>query len=42
VEDTTLRLGFPRGWLAAHALTAADLEQEAEYLRSVGYRLKFK
>jgi exopolyphosphatase/guanosine-5'-triphosphate,3'-diphosphate pyrophosphatase len=42
VEDTTLRLGFPRGWLSAHALTTADLEQEAEYLRSVGYRLKFK
>ncbi len=40
--DNTLRLGFPAGWLAGHSLTTADLEQEAEYLRSVGYRLKFK
>mgnify|MGYP002629246376 CR=1 FL=1 len=41
-EDHVLRLAFPRGWLAAHALTTADLEQEAEYLLSVGYKLKFK
>ena len=41
-EDHVLRLAFPRGWLVAHALTTADLEQEAEYLLSVGYKLKFK
>jgi exopolyphosphatase/guanosine-5'-triphosphate,3'-diphosphate pyrophosphatase len=40
--DNTLRLGFPAGWLAGQSLTTADLEQEAEYLRGVGYKLKFK
>jgi exopolyphosphatase/guanosine-5'-triphosphate,3'-diphosphate pyrophosphatase len=33
-------LTFPRGWLAEHPLTAVDLEQEAEYLAAVGFRLK--
>jgi len=36
----TLDLGFPRGWLDAHPLTAADLEQEIEYLRAAGFRLR--
>ena len=31
-----LERGFPRGWLAGHPLTAADLEQEAEWLGSAG------
>ena len=36
-----LRLHFPRGWLAKHPLTREDLEQEAEYLRAAGWRLRF-
>jgi exopolyphosphatase/guanosine-5'-triphosphate,3'-diphosphate pyrophosphatase len=36
----SLELSFPKGWLAGHPLTAADLEQEAEYLRAVGFRLR--
>lgn len=36
-----LRLRFPRGWLAKHPLTREDLEQEAEYLRAAGWRLRF-
>jgi len=35
-----LDLEFPRGWLAEHPLTAADLEQEVEYLRAAGFRLR--
>ena len=41
-EDRTLKLLFSRGWLEAHALTSADLAQEADFLRAVGYKLKFK
>jgi hypothetical protein len=33
-------LTFPRGWLGDHPLTLVDLEQEAEYLAAVGFRLK--
>ena len=33
-------LQFPRGWLAEHPLTAADLEQETEWLAAAGIRLK--
>jgi exopolyphosphatase/guanosine-5'-triphosphate,3'-diphosphate pyrophosphatase len=36
----SLDLGFPKGWLADQPLTAADLEQEAAYLRSAGFRLR--
>jgi exopolyphosphatase/guanosine-5'-triphosphate,3'-diphosphate pyrophosphatase len=42
VEDRQLKLRFPGDWLAAHALTDADLEQEAEYQRAVGFKLKYK
>lgn len=35
-----LHLEFPAGWLDEHPLTCADLEEEANYLASVGYRLK--
>ncbi|HEX6571102.1 MAG TPA: exopolyphosphatase [Steroidobacteraceae bacterium] len=35
-----LELAFPRGWLAEHPLTEADLEQEAEWLASAGFRLR--
>jgi exopolyphosphatase/guanosine-5'-triphosphate,3'-diphosphate pyrophosphatase len=39
VEDHELLLRFPTGWLAAHPLTRADLDQEAGYLEAVGMRL---
>jgi exopolyphosphatase / guanosine-5'-triphosphate,3'-diphosphate pyrophosphatase len=38
-DDTSLTLGFPKGWLSEHPLTRADLEQEQEFFRSVGYDL---
>jgi exopolyphosphatase/guanosine-5'-triphosphate,3'-diphosphate pyrophosphatase len=36
----SLELTFPKGWLAEHPLTAADLEQEVDYLRATGFRLR--
>jgi exopolyphosphatase/guanosine-5'-triphosphate,3'-diphosphate pyrophosphatase len=41
-DERTLRLEFPKGWLAGHPLTSADLAQEAEYVKAAGYRLRFK
>jgi exopolyphosphatase / guanosine-5'-triphosphate,3'-diphosphate pyrophosphatase len=40
--DDTLRLVFPAGWLAAHPLTAMDLEAEADRLKQTGFRLKVR
>jgi exopolyphosphatase / guanosine-5'-triphosphate,3'-diphosphate pyrophosphatase len=40
VRGRSLELGFPKGWLAEHPLTEADLEQEVEHLRTVGFRLR--
>jgi len=39
-KGRALTLEFAPGWLAAHPLTAADLEQEAEYLRPLDFRLR--
>jgi len=36
----SLEVTFPKGWLAEHPLTAADLEQETDYLRATGFRLR--
>jgi len=36
----SLEVTFPKGWLAEHPLTAADLEQEREYLLAAGFRLR--
>ncbi|MGE3775242.1 MAG: HD domain-containing protein [Gammaproteobacteria bacterium] len=41
-EPRGLKLAFPKGWLDEHPLTSADLAQEADYVKSAGYRLKFK
>jgi exopolyphosphatase / guanosine-5'-triphosphate,3'-diphosphate pyrophosphatase len=38
----SLDLTFPKGWLEEHPLTAADLELEADYLKSVEFKLKFE
>jgi exopolyphosphatase / guanosine-5'-triphosphate,3'-diphosphate pyrophosphatase len=37
-----LRLAFPEGWLEAHPLTLADLEQEARYLEAIDLKLSFR
>jgi exopolyphosphatase/guanosine-5'-triphosphate,3'-diphosphate pyrophosphatase len=39
-KGRSLEIGFPKGWLDQHPLTAADLEQETEYLRVAGFRLR--
>jgi exopolyphosphatase/guanosine-5'-triphosphate,3'-diphosphate pyrophosphatase len=36
----SLSVAFPKGWLAEHPLTEVDLEQEVEFLRATGFRLK--
>lgn len=33
-------IGFPEGWLDAHPLTRADLEQEKKYLAAAGVRFR--
>jgi exopolyphosphatase/guanosine-5'-triphosphate,3'-diphosphate pyrophosphatase len=40
VKGKVVDLQFPRGWLAEHPLTAADLEQEAQWLEAAGIRLR--
>ena len=39
-KGRTLTLEFPPKWLGDHPLTAADLLQEAEYLRALDFRLR--
>lgn len=39
-KGRSLEASFPRGWLEDHPLTAADLENEIEHLKSSGFRLK--
>ncbi len=41
VSGQRLELRFPNGWLTAHPLTRADLENEAGSLRKAGFRLEF-
>lgn len=36
----SLEIGFPKGWLDANPLTATDLENEVEYLKAAGFRLR--
>ena len=40
-EEEALTLSFPAGWLDAHPLTRADLEQEQAYLAAAGIGLRF-
>ena len=40
VSKKSMRLQVPRGWLAEHPLTRADLETEARYLAAAGFRLR--
>jgi exopolyphosphatase/guanosine-5'-triphosphate,3'-diphosphate pyrophosphatase len=39
-KGRSLEVSFPSGWLEDHPLTAADLENEIEQLKSAGFRLK--
>ena len=39
--DDELRLAFPPGWLAAHPLTASELEEEAGYLKAANVSLSY-
>ncbi|MGH8185155.1 MAG: exopolyphosphatase, partial [Steroidobacteraceae bacterium] len=39
-KGRSLEITFPRGWLDAHPLTATDLENEIEYLKAAGFRLR--
>lgn len=36
----SLEVVFPGRWLQEHPLTSADLQQETDYLRAVGFRLR--
>ena len=36
----SLEMRFPAGWLRDHPLTSADLQQEVDYLRMSGFRLR--
>jgi len=40
VRGKSAEIAFPRGWLADHPLTIADLEQEADYLAAAGFKLR--
>jgi exopolyphosphatase/guanosine-5'-triphosphate,3'-diphosphate pyrophosphatase len=39
-KGRSLEVRFPRGWLREHALTRADLAQEVDFLKGVGFRLR--
>lgn len=41
VSENDVQLRFPAAWLKDHPLTAADLEQEAEYLQAAGIILDY-
>ena len=36
----SLEVRFPARWLKEHPLTSADLQQEVDYLRMSGFRLR--
>jgi exopolyphosphatase/guanosine-5'-triphosphate,3'-diphosphate pyrophosphatase len=41
IIKSKIRLQFPEHWLAQVPLTYADLTQEADYLKSAGFKLEF-
>ncbi|MDC2889445.1 hypothetical protein PN838_12485 [Psychrosphaera sp. G1-22] len=41
VDDHSMFLTFPKGWLADHPVIAADLKMEQVYLANIGFKLKF-
>ncbi len=40
-RERSIRLTLPGGWLDAHPLTRADLDEEAHYLEAAGYDFDF-
>lgn len=42
IEEQTLRITFPEGWLEAHPLARAELKEEAKRLKSAKLKLKYK
>lgn len=40
VRGRSMEIAFPRNWIDDHPLTAADLEQEIEFLKVAGFKLK--
>jgi exopolyphosphatase / guanosine-5'-triphosphate,3'-diphosphate pyrophosphatase len=40
VTPRSIEVRFPARWLKDHPLTSADLQQEVDYLRAGGYRLR--
>jgi exopolyphosphatase / guanosine-5'-triphosphate,3'-diphosphate pyrophosphatase len=40
VKARTIDIQFPRGWIDDHPLTAADLEQEIEFLKIAGFKAR--
>lgn len=42
IDGKTISLRMGGNWLASHPLTAADLEEEARYLKKLGYRLEYQ
>ncbi|AWB68835.1 guanosine-5'-triphosphate,3'-diphosphate diphosphatase [Saccharobesus litoralis] len=41
IDDASLVLNFAPNWLAEHPLMAAELEQEVQHLKRLGFSLKF-
>lgn len=41
-KGRTLQMNFPPRWLSEHPLTSTDLEQEAEYLKTANFKLRFE
>jgi exopolyphosphatase/guanosine-5'-triphosphate,3'-diphosphate pyrophosphatase len=39
VDDKSLKLSLPKGWLDTHPLTRADLDSERDELKDIGYSL---
>lgn len=42
MNGESLKIDFPKRWLAQHPLTQADLDQEAEYLEKTGFQLRYE
>ena len=42
VQERTLRLVFPPGWLDANPLTVADLSREQQLVAAIDYVLEFE
>jgi exopolyphosphatase/guanosine-5'-triphosphate,3'-diphosphate pyrophosphatase len=42
VDNKSITLNFPAGWLDEHSMTLADLIKEINYLDAAGYKLSFE